>query len=77
MIVPKLPVPDKKADEVQRGEGRKASNLMRDSFKNAGFSPSNYVGAVDGIQERTDIAGAQHHACAAGVRRDGQPGEPG
>ena len=42
MIVPKLPVPDKKADEVQRGEGRKASNLMRDSFKNAGFSPSNY-----------------------------------
>ena len=57
MIVPKLPVPDKKADEVQRGEGRKASNLMRDSFKKAGFSPSNYVGAVDGIQERTDIAG--------------------
>ncbi len=57
MIVPKLPVPDKKADAVQRGEGRKASSTMRDAFKKAGFSPSNYVGAVDGIQERSDIAG--------------------
>ncbi|GAA3032588.1 hypothetical protein GCM10010528_12170 [Gordonia defluvii] len=57
MIVPRLPVPDKQADAVQRGEGRKASTTMRDAFKKAGFSPSNYVGAVDGIQERSDIAG--------------------
>lgn len=57
MIVPKLPVPDKKADEAQRGEGRKASTVMRDAFKTAGFTPANYVGAVDGIQERSDIAG--------------------
>lgn len=57
LIVPKLPLPDKKADAVQRGEGRKASNLMRDNFKKAGFTPSNYVGAVDGIQERSDVAG--------------------
>ena len=57
MIVPKLPVPDKKADAVQRGEGRKASTTMRDAFKKAGFTPANYVGAVDGIQERSDIAG--------------------
>ncbi|WP_228460922.1 N-acetylmuramoyl-L-alanine amidase family protein [Gordonia crocea] len=57
LIVPKLPVPDKKADAVQRGEGRKASTVMRDAFKKAGFTPSNYVGANDGIQERSDIAG--------------------
>ncbi|WP_083834821.1 N-acetylmuramoyl-L-alanine amidase family protein [Gordonia araii] len=57
MIVPKLPIPDKKAETAQRGEGRKASNAMRDAFKKAGFTPANYVGAVDGIQERSDIAG--------------------
>ena len=57
MIVPTLPLPDKTADSVQSGEGRKASNTMRDAFKKAGFAPANYAGVVDGIQTRPDIAG--------------------
>ncbi|GEE03833.1 hypothetical protein nbrc107696_42790 [Gordonia spumicola] len=56
MIVPTLPIPDKTVDAVQSGEGRKASNTMRDAFKAAGFTPANYAGAVDGIQTRPDIA---------------------
>ncbi|WP_336789724.1 MULTISPECIES: N-acetylmuramoyl-L-alanine amidase [Gordonia] len=56
MIVPTLPILDKAVDSVQSGEGRKASNTMRDAFKSAGFSPANYAGAVDGIQTRSDIA---------------------
>lgn len=56
MIVPTLPIPDKAVDAVQSGEGRKASNTMRDAFKSAGFTPANYAGAVDGVQTRPDIA---------------------
>ncbi|WP_132991899.1 N-acetylmuramoyl-L-alanine amidase [Gordonia zhaorongruii] len=58
MIVPTLPLPDKGANDAQSVEGRKASNTMRDAFKSAGFKPANYAGAVDGIQTRPDIAGA-------------------
>ncbi|MFT4200880.1 N-acetylmuramoyl-L-alanine amidase family protein, partial [Gordonia sp. (in: high G+C Gram-positive bacteria)] len=57
VIVPKLPLPDKQADSVQRGAGRKASATMRDAFKKAGFHPSNYLATADGLQERSDIAG--------------------
>ena len=58
MIVPKLPIPDAKANEVQGGPGRKASDQMRDAYKAAGFKPANYAGIVDGISERSDIAGS-------------------
>lgn len=57
LIVPTLPLPDKAADAAQSGEGRKASNTMRDSLVKAGFTPADYAGAVDGIQTRSDIAG--------------------
>ncbi|MCF8590171.1 N-acetylmuramoyl-L-alanine amidase [Gordonia liuliyuniae] len=57
LIVPTLPLPDKAADTAQAGEGRKASNSMRDAMVKAGFAPAGYAGAVDGIQTRSDIAG--------------------
>lgn len=56
MIVPSLPVPDATVDRVQSGEGRKASNTMRDAFVKAGFPSANYAGVRDGIQTRPDIA---------------------
>ncbi|GAC47491.1 hypothetical protein GOACH_03_05130 [Gordonia aichiensis NBRC 108223] len=56
MIVPSLPLPDAKANAVQGGEGRKASNVMRDAFVKAGFASANYAGVVNGIQTRSDIA---------------------
>ncbi|MGB3698849.1 MAG: N-acetylmuramoyl-L-alanine amidase [Gordonia sp. (in: high G+C Gram-positive bacteria)] len=56
MIVPTLPIPDKTVDGVQGGEGRKASNTIRDAMKKAGFAPANYLGAVDGVVTRPDIA---------------------
>lgn len=56
MIVPTLPLPDAKANAVQGGEGRKASNIMRDAFVKAGFPSANYAGVVNGIQTRSDIA---------------------
>ncbi|MBM7366334.1 N-acetylmuramoyl-L-alanine amidase [Gordonia hydrophobica] len=58
LIVPTLPIPDKAVDAAQSGEGRKASNTVRDAMKKAGFTPANYAGAVDGIQTRADIAGS-------------------
>ncbi|ALG85461.1 N-acetylmuramoyl-L-alanine amidase [Gordonia phthalatica] len=58
LIVPTLPLPDKAADAAQSNGGRKASNTVRDAMKKAGFAPANYAGAVDGIQTRSDIAGA-------------------
>ncbi|NMO01797.1 N-acetylmuramoyl-L-alanine amidase [Gordonia sp. TBRC 11910] len=56
MIVPTLPLPSSAAQLAQSGGGRKASSMMRDSFKKAGFAPANYAGVVDGIQTRSDIA---------------------
>ncbi|GAC56286.1 hypothetical protein GOHSU_04_01550 [Gordonia hirsuta DSM 44140 = NBRC 16056] len=56
MIVPSLPVPDATVASVQAGNGRKASEAMRDAFKRAGFKPANYAGVKDGIQTRSDIA---------------------
>ncbi|MFT4045015.1 MAG: N-acetylmuramoyl-L-alanine amidase [Gordonia sp. (in: high G+C Gram-positive bacteria)] len=56
LIVPTLPLPDAKANAAQSVQGRKASEIMRDAFVKAGFPPSNYVGAVNGIQARSDIA---------------------
>lgn len=57
LIVPTLPIPDAAANAAQSEGGRAASNMMRDSYERAGFSPANYAGVVDGIQERSDIAG--------------------
>lgn len=56
MIVPTLPVPDATVNRVQSGEGRKASNVMRDAFVKAGFPAANYAGVQNGIQTRSDIA---------------------
>lgn len=57
LIVPTLPIPDSAADAAQSGGGRAASNLMRDAYVRAGFTPANYSGVSDGLQERFDIAG--------------------
>lgn len=56
MIVPTLPIPDKDVDAAQSVEGRKASNTIRDAMVGGGFSPANYLGAVNGIVTRPDIA---------------------
>ncbi|WP_062999712.1 N-acetylmuramoyl-L-alanine amidase [Nocardia mikamii] len=57
LIVPQLPVPDAKANQAQSGPGQVATNAVRDAYKQAGFAPANYAGAVDGLQTRSDIAG--------------------
>lgn len=57
MIVPNLPVPDATVSSVQAGNGRRATEGMRDAFKRAGFKPANYAGVNDGIVGRSDIAG--------------------
>jgi len=57
LIVPQLPVPDAKANQAQSGPGQVATNAVRDAYKQAGFTPANYAGAVDGLQTRSDIAG--------------------
>ncbi|MGW5075489.1 N-acetylmuramoyl-L-alanine amidase [Rhodococcus sp. NPDC004095] len=57
LIVPTLPIPDEKVDEVQSGPGLAASHAIRDAYVKGGFAPANYAGVVDGIQSRSDIAG--------------------
>ncbi|MFF0816422.1 N-acetylmuramoyl-L-alanine amidase [Rhodococcus sp. NPDC003318] len=57
LIVPTLPIPDPKVDEVQSGAGRVATEAIRDAYVEGGFTPANYAGVVDGIQTRDDIAG--------------------
>lgn len=57
LIVPTLPIPDQKVDEVQSGPGQAASTAIRDAYVKGGFTPANYAGVVDGIQSRSDIAG--------------------
>ncbi|WP_338892930.1 N-acetylmuramoyl-L-alanine amidase [Rhodococcus sovatensis] len=57
LIVPTLPIPDAAANAAQSEGGRAASNLMRDSYERGGFTPANYAGVVDGLQERSDVAG--------------------
>lgn len=57
LIVPTLPIHDAAANAAQSAGGRAASNAMRDAYTRAGFSPANYAGTVDGIQERSDVAG--------------------
>ncbi|WP_416276939.1 N-acetylmuramoyl-L-alanine amidase [Nocardia sp. alder85J] len=57
LIIPQLPIPDATADQVQAGAGLAASKAMRDAYVQAGFSPANYAGAVDGLMTRSDIAG--------------------
>ncbi|MDI9931438.1 N-acetylmuramoyl-L-alanine amidase [Rhodococcus sp. IEGM 1354] len=57
LIVPTLPIPNAAADAAQSEGGRSASKLMRDSYVRAGFDPADYAGVVDGIQERSDVAG--------------------
>lgn len=57
LIVPTLPIPDAAANAAQSEGGRAASNLMRNSYERGGFTPANYAGVVDGLQERSDVAG--------------------
>lgn len=56
LIIPELPVPDNAANEAQKNGGRAASKIMRDVYKDSGFTPANYAG-TDGLMERDDIAG--------------------
>ncbi|MET7767815.1 N-acetylmuramoyl-L-alanine amidase [Nocardia sp. NPDC005366] len=57
LIVPQLPIPNAKADQVQSTEGLAASKAVRDAYVQAGFQPADYAGAQDGLQTRADIAG--------------------
>ncbi|WP_442942684.1 N-acetylmuramoyl-L-alanine amidase [Nocardia sp. NBC_01503] len=57
LIVPQLPIPDAKANEVQSVAGLAASKAMRDAYIQAGFPAAAYNGAVEGLQPRADIAG--------------------
>ncbi|WP_182348387.1 N-acetylmuramoyl-L-alanine amidase family protein [Tomitella gaofuii] len=57
MIIPKLDgITDAEAEKAQAGGGRAASKIMRDVYKDSGFTPSNYLGQ-DGLDERGDVAG--------------------
>ncbi|WP_433732770.1 N-acetylmuramoyl-L-alanine amidase [Nocardia sp. CA-129566] len=57
LIVPQLPIPDPKIDQVQSGSGLAATKAVRDAYLQAGFQAANYAGAQDGLQTRADIAG--------------------
>lgn len=57
LIVPQLPIPDPKIDQVQSGPGLAATKAVRDAYLQAGFPAANYAGAQDGLQTRADIAG--------------------
>ncbi|MEU1205584.1 N-acetylmuramoyl-L-alanine amidase [Nocardia sp. NPDC005825] len=57
LIVPQLPVPDAKVNEVQSGAGLAASKAMRDTYLQSGYQAATYNGAVEGLQTRSDIAG--------------------
>ncbi|MGW6695716.1 N-acetylmuramoyl-L-alanine amidase [Rhodococcus sp. NPDC054953] len=57
LIVPTLPIPDARVDEVQSGPGLAASTAIRDAYLAGGFTAANYAGVVDGLQSRADIAG--------------------
>ncbi len=57
LIVPQLPIPDSKADQVQSGLGLAATKAVRDAYLEAGFPAANYAGAQDGLQTRADVAG--------------------
>ncbi|GAA4824316.1 N-acetylmuramoyl-L-alanine amidase family protein [Tomitella cavernea] len=57
MIIPKLDgITDAKAEKAQADGGRAASKIMRDVYRDSGFTPSNYLGR-DGLDERGDVAG--------------------
>ena len=56
-IIPALPIPDAKANQVQSTAGLAASKTVRDAYVKAGFSPANYANVQDGLQTRSDIAG--------------------
>ncbi|MFI5779448.1 N-acetylmuramoyl-L-alanine amidase [Nocardia sp. NPDC051570] len=57
LIIPKLPVADAKADQVQSTTGLAATKVMRAAYQRAGFTVANYGGAADGLMTRADIAG--------------------
>ncbi|MGY4103662.1 N-acetylmuramoyl-L-alanine amidase [Nocardia sp. R16R-3T] len=57
LIVPQLPIPNSKADQVQSGRGLAATTAVRDAYLDAGFPAANYAGAQDGLQTRADVAG--------------------
>ncbi|WP_435832842.1 N-acetylmuramoyl-L-alanine amidase [Nocardia vinacea] len=57
LIVPQLPIPDPKVDQVQSGVGLAATKAVRDAYLEAGFPAANYAGAQDGLQSRADVAG--------------------
>ncbi|MFD7844376.1 N-acetylmuramoyl-L-alanine amidase [Nocardia sp. NPDC059764] len=57
LIVPQLPVPDAKVNEVQSGAGLAASKAMRDTYLQSGYQAATYNGAAEGLQTRSDVAG--------------------
>jgi len=57
LIVPRLPIPDAKADSAQSGEGRTVSRSVRDAYVQAGFPAAGYAGVREGLQTRADVAG--------------------
>jgi N-acetylmuramoyl-L-alanine amidase len=57
VIIPELPIPDAKVDQVQAGAGLAASKSVRDAYLNEGFPSANYAGVQEGLQTRTDVAG--------------------
>ncbi|MCP2274534.1 N-acetylmuramoyl-L-alanine amidase [Nocardia amikacinitolerans] len=57
LIVPALPVPDPKVDQVQSGPGLAVTKAVRDAYLQAGFPAATYAGVQDGLQTRSDIAG--------------------
>jgi N-acetylmuramoyl-L-alanine amidase len=57
MIVPQLPVPNAKVNQVQAGAGMAATKAVRDAYVKAGFPEATYAGAVNGLQTRSDIVG--------------------
>ncbi|MEU0506803.1 N-acetylmuramoyl-L-alanine amidase [Nocardia sp. NPDC005998] len=57
LIVPQLPIPDPKIDQIQSGPGLAATKAVRDAYLQAGFPAANYAGTQDGLQTRNDVAG--------------------
>ncbi|WP_067832862.1 N-acetylmuramoyl-L-alanine amidase [Nocardia lijiangensis] len=57
LIVPELPIPDSRVDQVQSGPGLAVTKSVRDAYLQAGFPAATYAGVQDGLQTRADIAG--------------------
>ncbi|WP_431953081.1 N-acetylmuramoyl-L-alanine amidase [Nocardia lijiangensis] len=57
LIVPQLPIPDSRVDQIQSGPGLAVTKAVRDAYLQSGFPAATYAGAQDGLQTRADIAG--------------------